>query len=138
MVGLWTVNDGFFSVVDVSLYYSMNFTLFRNTTSTLPLPPTINLVSTSFKWLKTKLEITSFPHLKLHAPAQRVLNELYEDFLAVAWFLILLLAHPHPHSPVSTQPAIGEGGRGWARSRILRPQESLVLHISFNTLCSSR
>ncbi len=28
----------------------------------------------------------------------------------------------------------GEGGRGWARSRIIRPQESLVLYKSFNTL----
>jgi hypothetical protein len=27
------------------------------------------------------------------------------------------------------------GGRGWARSRIIRPQESLVLYKSFNTLC---
>ncbi len=79
MVGLWTVNDAFFGVAGVSLYYSMNLTLFRNTTSTLSLPPTINLVSTSFKWLKTKLQITSFPHLQLHAPVQRVLNELYED-----------------------------------------------------------
>ncbi len=79
MVGLWTVNDAFFSVAGVSLNYSMTFTLFRNTTSTLPLPPTSNLVSTSFKWLKTKLEITSFPHLQLHAPVQKILNELYED-----------------------------------------------------------
>jgi hypothetical protein len=28
----------------------------------------------------------------------------------------------------------GEGGRGWARSRIIQPQERLVLYKSFNTL----
>ncbi len=28
----------------------------------------------------------------------------------------------------------GEGGRGWARSRIIRPEKSLVLYKSFNTL----
>jgi hypothetical protein len=28
-----------------------------------------------------------------------------------------------------------EGGRGWARSRVIRPQESLALYKLFNTLC---
>ncbi len=32
----------------------------------------------------------------------------------------------------------GERGRGWARSRIIRPQESLVFYKSFNTLCQQR
>ncbi len=31
---------------------------------------------------------------------------------------------------------MGEGGRGWARSRIIRPQESLVLYKLFTTLWS--
>jgi hypothetical protein len=31
---------------------------------------------------------------------------------------------------------MGEGRRGWARSRIIRPQESLGLYRSFNTLCA--
>jgi hypothetical protein len=30
---------------------------------------------------------------------------------------------------------MGEGERGWAWSRIIRPQESLVICKSFNTLC---
>ena len=29
---------------------------------------------------------------------------------------------------------MGEGVRGWVRSRIIRPKESLVLYKSFNTL----
>ncbi len=32
------------------------------------------------------------------------------------------------------QLADGRGGRGWARSRIIGPQESLVLYKSFNAL----
>jgi hypothetical protein len=31
----------------------------------------------------------------------------------------------------------GEGGKGYAWSRIMRPQESMVLYKSLNTLCRS-
>jgi hypothetical protein len=54
--------------------------------------------------------------------------------------MILLLAHPLPPSPVSKltlflrlpvcRPSsllTGEGGRGWERSQIIRPRESLAL-----------
>jgi hypothetical protein len=55
---------------------------------------------------------------------------------------------PPPPSPVSNLPIFlrlpvwssllpGEGGAGWARSRIIRPQESLALYKSFNTLLIS-
>ncbi len=59
---------------------------------------------------------------------------------------ISLLAHPLPtvSSTGNTQEEWerqiaswrdGTWGRGWGRSRILRQQESLVLHLSLNTLC---
>ncbi len=67
--------------------------------------------------------------------------------------LIRLLAHPHP--PLSRQQVVslsqsscvspveltdGERGesRGWARSQIIRPRESLALYKSFRTLWVSR
>ncbi len=34
-----------------------------------------------------------------------------------------------------TKNSSRKGGRGWARSRIIRLQESLLLYKSFNTLC---
>ncbi len=73
--------------------------------------------------------------------------------------MIWLLAHPLPPSPVSKlqrrhtgyrrkdnflTESRDRGERGWASSRIIRPQESLVLYKSFHTvwyllrLCSFR
>ncbi len=65
--------------------------------------------------------------------------------------IIWLLAQPIPPSPVSKldrRHTCGrlrkrdnlltrEGGREWAKSQIIRPQESLILYMykSFNTLC---
>jgi len=62
--------------------------------------------------------------------------------------VIWLLPHSLPPSPVSKHDRrhtgrlrkrdnllMGERGRGWTRSRIIRPQESMVFFISFNTLC---
>ncbi len=48
--------------------------------------------------------------------------------------MIWLLAHPRPSSPVSK---LGRRKieKELSRSRIIRPQVSLILHKSFNTLC---
>ena len=72
-------------------------------------------------------------------------DEWFIDFFAVVWFGSLHT--PYPLSPVSKRVRrhtgrlrksdnllTGEGGRGWARSRIIRPQGSLILYKSFNTL----
>ncbi len=67
--------------------------------------------------------------------------------LAVIWFDST--PAPSPSSPVSKLDKIGrlrktgslltgEGGRGWAWSRIIWPQESLALYKSFTTLCDSQ
>jgi hypothetical protein len=47
------------------------------------------------------------------------------------------LASDTPGDREARQFADGRGERGWARSRIIRPQESPVLYKSFNTLCPS-
>jgi hypothetical protein len=63
--------------------------------------------------------------------------------------MVRLLAHRHPPPLPSAICSLsqsfcvslveltdgGEGGEGWAWSRIIRPQESLALYNSFNTLC---
>jgi hypothetical protein len=49
-----------------------------------------------------------------------------------------LLAHQTTHRKTEKERHLltGEKGvRGWTRSRIIRPQESLALYKSFNTLC---
>jgi hypothetical protein len=72
---------------------------------------------------------------------QKVLNDLKKARLSRL-----------PPSPLSRQKArpathrktekerqnllTGEGRRGWARSRIMRPQDSLRLYRPFNTLCA--
>ncbi len=54
------------------------------------------------------------------------------DFLAVIW------CGSSPPPPPRDTLLTGEGGRGWARSQIIRPQEILVLYRSFNTLWGER
>jgi hypothetical protein len=85
-----------------------------------------------------------FPHAD-----QRVLYNLIEDQAfrrRMIWFLSGFPPTPPPLPSVSStseshrktekkrQLSDWRGGKGWARSRILRPQESLVLYKSFNTL----
>jgi hypothetical protein len=58
--------------------------------------------------------------------------------------MIWLLAHPLSpvskldrevtHRKTEKERQLDQGGRGWARSRIIRPQESAVLYKLFNTL----
>ncbi len=69
-------------------------------------------------------------------------------FLAVVWFGSSPTPSPPPVSksrPAThrktkkeRQFADGRRGKGWARSRIIRPLESLVLYKSFNNLCVGR
>ncbi len=79
------------------------------------------------------------PSPVLHLNSQRVLNDHRgPGFLAVVRFgsfplfrqqVVFLLSQSSCVSPVDL--LTGEGG-GWARSRIIRPQESVVLYKSFN------
>jgi hypothetical protein len=81
-----------------------------------------------------------------NSSSRRVLNDLYRTKLSCCR-MILLLARPLPPPPLSWRQVVslsqalspvelteGKGGRGWARSQIIRPWESLVLYKSFNTL----
>ncbi len=71
-------------------------------------------------------------------------------FLAVVWFGSSPTPLPHPPSSLSKlnrqhtgrlrkkdKLLTGEGGRGWARSWIFRPQESLFIYKSFGNLWSN-
>ncbi len=89
----------------------------------------------------------SVVHLHLDRTPKGILYFSYRgsSFLTVVWSG----SSPIP-SPLSYLPAThmktekerhlpdGIGGRGWARSRIIRPQESLVLYKSLNNLCRIR
>jgi len=59
-------------------------------------------------------------------------------FLAVVWFGSSCPFPPSPVSKLDRRHTRRRGGRGWARSRIIRLQESLVLYKSFNTLWLKR
>ncbi len=72
------------------------------------------------------------------------------SFLALVWFSSLLTPSPSPLLPGSSTDDTQEdweretscwrereGGRGCARSPIIRPQESLILYKPFNTLWST-
>jgi hypothetical protein len=75
---------------------------------------------------------------------QRVLNDLQRSRLSRGLMILLLpqpltLSRHRRHTgrlKKERQLADGIGGEGWGRSQIIRPQESLVLYISFNTLWS--
>ncbi len=83
--------------------------------------------------------------LETHRDGQRELNDLYSGRLSrgrMIWLLALPLPTPLPSVSSWTGDTQerhnywrerGEGRR-WARRLILRPQESLVLYKSFNTL----
>ncbi len=93
------------------------------------------------------LHYTSDP---LECSCQRVLNELYVEGQASLWSYDLAPRPPFPTpSPVGKldrrhterlrkrgKLLTGEGGAGWAWSRIIRPQESMALYKPFNYLRS--
>ncbi len=77
---------------------------------------------------------------------KRVLNDIWRTKISRGR-MIWLLAHPHSPSPISKLDQRHTGrlrkrktcwrervGRGWMRSRIIRPQESLVFYKAFSTL----
>ncbi len=85
----------------------------------------------------------------LYIIPQRVLNDLWRARLS-SGRMIWLPEHPPPHpsskldqrnigrTEKKIELADGRGRRGWARSRIIRPQERLILYKSFNTLWFTR
>ncbi len=84
-----------------------------------------------------------FPPLTLYLRPENI-----KWFIEVVWFGSAPCPFsPSPHSPVSKLSLLRSlpvcrqlslltgGGRGWGRSQIIWPQESLALYKSFNTLC---
>ena len=125
-------------------FFFINFFFIKHTTDTEKQRSSLMRTKGSDDFKKEEIFLT-FTNI-LCTVKQRVLNDLYWVRLSRGC-IIWLLAHPHPLPPLPSVSSTGDTQedwerqktwwqgwrwRGWARSRIIWPQESLVLYKSFN------